>query len=274
MAKLTKKLEKAYAAHNVPVIDGMIIVDGIAVNPLLKDGNTKTGPRVKTFSTLPGDKEYNTEHGKVKGTCPFTCPGCYGTCGFYNFPDNKNKLAANTVLCREHLDTVDAAIRAQLDTLPGVDIRIHATGDFIGDAYAEMWRNIACDYKNNHFWTYTKVEKYETLFDGLENANIVKSLLPFGGFNFGHIEYIFRAYVKLVDMGAAPYICRCTFDTNQHCQDCRGCIENKYVLFVEHSTGYVAAEDPLFAAACEIVDAQKNNPPAVIAARIRELLNI
>ena len=102
----------------------------------------------------------------------------------------------------------------------------------------------------------------------------MRSIVLEFGFNFGHIDYIFRAYLELVARGESPYICRCTFDKNQHCENCRGCIENKYVLFVEHSTAYKAEKDPLFAAACAIVDAQKNNPPEKIAEMIRAALGI
>lgn len=275
MADITKKLEKAYEKHSVTVsADRIHSACGISVKPLLKDGNSKTGKKVKTFSTLAGKKEYKTAYGNVCGTCPINCDGCYGMCGCYNFSNVKDTLAANTILCEKDLEFVNNAIRAQLDTLPGVDIRIHATGDFMNDNYAAMWHDIARDYKNNHFWTYTKVKKYETLFDDLENANIVKSIIDGIGFNFGHIEYILRVYLELVARGERPYICRCTFDPDQHCENCRGCIENKYVLFAEHSTDYVAADDPLFPAACEIVNAQKDHTHAEICEMIRAALNI
>lgn len=192
MTKLTKKLQNAYKAHGVKVsADASRIVNkaGIETTPLLKDGNTKTGPRVKTWSMLPTNDTYNTkEFGQVSGTCPMHCPGCYGTCGFYNFPSNVENLARNTVLSYTDLEFIDAAIRAQLDTLPGIDVRIHATGDFFSDEYLNMWRGIVRDYTNNRFWTYTKTE-HENAFDEFDNANIVNSILPDG-------------YITIKDRGA------------------------------------------------------------------------
>lgn len=273
MARLTRKEIAAYKAHNITVtVDGARIVSPIGnIMPVLKDGNTKTGKRVKTFSVMPTNKVFDTAFGKVCGTCPFHCEKCYATKGKYNCDNVINSNAINTILARDYLEFLDSAIRAQLDTLPGVDIRIHAAGDFFNKEYAEMWRGIVADYPNNNFWTYTKSE-YENTFAGLENGNIVKSLLPGIGFNFGHIDYILRAYVELVARGESPYICRCTFDKKQHCENCRGCINNKYVLFVEHSTEYKAEKDPLFSVACAIVDMQKDHTPQEIATEIKKIL--
>lgn len=273
MSKLTKKEIAAYNAHSISVtIDGARIVSPIGdIMPVLKDGNTKTGKTVKTFSLLPTNKAFNTCFGTIPGTCPYHCEKCYATRGKYNCDNVINSNAINTILARDYMDFLDRAIRAQLDTLPGVDIRIHAAGDFFNKAYAEMWRGIVRDYPTNKFWTYTKTE-YENTFAGLENGNIVKSLLPGIGFNFGHIEYVLRAYVELVARGETPYICRCTFDKNQHCENCKGCIDNLYVLFVEHSTEYKAEKDPLFPAACAIVDMQKDHTPQEIATEIEKIL--
>lgn len=269
---MKKALKDSYKAYGIYTNGEKIVTPVGLVSPLLKEGNTKTGKTVYTFSLLPTNKTFETVYGTIKGSCPCNCQGCYATKGNYNFPGVRSSMAANTVLCYEHLDFVEKAIRAQLDTLPGVDIRIHAAGDFFNKEYADMWRRIASDYANtNKFWTYTKAE-YENTFSGLANANIVKSIIPGFGFNFGHIEYVLRAYVELVKRGETPYICRCTFDDAQHCEGCKGCINNKYVLFAEHSTEYKAAEDPLFSAALDIVNAQKDNTPAQISEMIRKIL--
>ena len=275
MAKLTRKQIAAYNAHNISITaDGARIVTPIGdIMPVLKDGNGKTGKRVKTFSTLAGKKAYKTIYGACRGTCSGNCPGCYAMTGKFNCSNVVNSNAANTILARDYMDFIDRAIRAQLDTLPGVDIRIHAAGEFFNKKYAEMWRGIVRDYPNNNFWTYTKSE-YEGTFDGLENGNIVKSIIDGVGFNYGDIAYLFRAYVELVARGEKPYICRCTFDKNQHCESCRGCINNKYVLFVKHSTpDYNAEKDPLFPDACRIVDLQKDHTPEEIAEEIIKILN-
>lgn len=270
---MLKGLKASYIKYGITVNGEKIVSPrGVVVSPFLKPGNSKTGKSVYTYSNLPTNKTFETIYGAVKGTCPYNCAGCYATKGFYNFSNTKNALAVNTMLCYTELEFVEKAIRAQLDTLPGVDVRIHAAGDFFSKEYAEMWRGIVRDYPNNKFWTYTKAE-YENIFDEFENANIVKSIIPGVGFNFGHIDYIFKAYTELVERGEKPYICRCTFDKSQHCEGCKGCINNKYVLFVEHSTEYVAENDEHFAAAREIVDKQTDASPEEIRAAITELLN-
>ena len=168
-------------------------------------------------------------------------------------------LAINTYLVNNHLDFAKRAIMAQLEIIERGEVRIHASGDFntINSAvYAEMWYEIANKFNSFRFWTYTKIKQYETLFDNLKNANIVKSVLPGIGFNFGTCEYIINAYYTLKDLGQSVYICKCGIDKNQHCEKCGVCATYKYVLFVEHSTNYKAEADPLYAKLCEIVNNQ------------------
>ena len=105
-------------------------------------------------------------------------------------------------------------------------------------------------------WTYTKVREYESAFDDLKNANIVKSIIPHVGVNFGKCEYIINAYLALKARGESVYICKCGIDKKQHCEKCGVCAAYKYVLFVEHSTGYDATKDPLFHSLCELVNNQ------------------
>ena len=100
------------------------------------------------------------------------------------------------------------------------------------------------------------MQKFETLFDDLSNANIVKSIIPHIGVNFGKCEYIINAYFTLKAMGLNVYICKCGIDKNQHCEGCKVCASYDYVLFVEHSTGYKAEEDKLFSKLCEIINNQ------------------
>ena len=255
LVKLSKKA--IYAQYGITYKDGKILCpDGQFHPELLKDGNSKTGAAVKTWSMLPGNKN--------GGTCPCTCPGCYamrgrcaGACvvACYRF---------NTWLVNNHIDFFRRAIMAQLATFNSTEIRIHAAGDFMTEdpaAYANTWHYIAenargLDGKKHVFWTYTKVEQFETLFDDLDNANIVKSKIKGIGFNFGHCDYIIRAYEMLKARGENVYICRCGIDKNQHCQSCGHCSSATYVLFIEHSTEYNAEKDPLFPVLKAIIEAQ------------------
>lgn len=91
------------------------------------------------------------------------------------------------------------------------------------------------------------------MFDELKNANIVKSVIPHVGVNFGHCDYIISAYYALREMGEKVYICKCGFDDKQHCERCGVCAGYKYVLFLEHSTKYNGKADPLYSKLYEIV---------------------
>lgn len=247
--KITKRINRAeiYARHGIEYKAGKILSPLGWIEPLLKQGNTKTGKEVYTYSTLPTNKVFDTIYGPVQGTCPCHCEGCYATKGNYNFPSVINALALQTVLARQYLDFVKRAIIAQLETLPEVkEIRIHAAGDFFSDEYFNMWCEIVALFPEKFFWTYTKVRKYESGFDKFVNANIVKSIIDGVGFNFGHVEYILATYKKLKAAGFRVYICKCGVDNNQHCHNCHSCSKYDFVLFIEHSTGYKPEESPLW----------------------------
>ena len=67
---------------------------------------------------------------------------------------------------------------------------------------------------------------------------MVQSVIKGWGYNYGHVAYIAALYYYLKRNNESVYICRCGIDPEQHCSDCNGCSDHKYVLFLEHSTGY------------------------------------
>ena len=245
---MTKK--EIYAAHGIELKDGKILSPVGMISPLLVNGNAKLGKGVWTFSTLAGNIEYNAVvNGNavtVKGTCVCNCQGCYAQTGFYKMSSTVNALAIRTIIARDYVDFMVRAITAQIHA-DGITLcRIHAAGDFIGTDYIMAWRKIVKACKGCKFWTYTKNPVAENAFDDLDNINIVKSIIPGCGFNFGHCDYIINTYDMLKAAGKSVHVCKCGFDKNQHCVNCKGCSENEYVLFVEHSTAYKAAEDPRY----------------------------
>lgn len=265
MKKQVKKQSKkqVYAKYGI-VYDGKHIVSPIGeISEFLKEGNDKTGKQVYTFSILPGTGVFSANVNGIeieeKGSCACDCIGCYAKTGRYNMDNVIYSMIVNTYLVNHHIDFVKACIMAQLEYIGRGEIRIHAAGDFNTEdpeAYTSMWLEIANKFNSFRFWTYTKVKKYETLFDNLKNANIVKSVIPGIGVNFGTCEYIINAYYTLKDMWQSVYICKCGIDKNQHCENCGVCASYKYVLFIEHSTAYKAEKDPLYAKLCEIVNNQ------------------
>lgn len=260
-----KKINKTeiYAKYGIEFKNGKIVSPIGLICEFLKEGNSKTGKAVYTFSLLPGTGEFSgNANGKeftVKGSCACDCIGCYAQTGFYKMKNVINSLAINTYLVNNHLDFVKACISAQLECMVRGEIRIHASGDFKTEnsaAYAEMWHDIAKRFNSFRFWTYTKIRVFENLFDDLKNANIVKSVIPGLGFNFGHCDYIINAYYTLKDLGQSVYICKCGIDKTQHCEKCGVCATYDFVLFLEHSTEYKAEQDPLYEKLCEIVNNQ------------------
>ena len=251
------------------------------INPLLVNGNTKIGKGAYHFSTLPTDRIYHIDiNGKeysVKGTCPCTCMNkegkitCYATKGNYNFKTVIRSLAIKTLLSYEFLEWVENAIKAQIEADQIKLVRIHAAGDFFSIEYAKMWRRIAESFPAVTFWTYTKNRKAEKAFDGMENANIVKSFLPNGKMNFGHCDHVMEMYRILKASGKKVHICFCGIEKfagiePKHCTDCHGCAENDYVLFIEHSTDYQAEKDPLFPELVKLILSQDQTAEAEKAA--------
>jgi len=259
--KITKK--DIYAKYGIEYKDGKVLSPVGWIPELLKEGNEKTGKQVYTFSLLPGTGNYMTECNghtiAAKGTCVCNCSGCYAMTGRYNCGNVIKSMIVNTWLVNNYIWFVKACIMAQLECIGRGEIRIHAAVDFNTQnpgEYSNMWLDIARKNNSFRFWTYTKIKQYETLFDGLKNANIVKSVIPGIGVNFGHCEYIINAYYTLRDLGKKVYICRCGIDKNQHCERCGICATYDYVLFVEHSTEYKAEKDPYYQKLVEIVNNQ------------------
>ena len=261
---MKKESKKAiYAAFEIEYENGKILAPLFGlINPLLVDGNSKLGKGVWTFSTLPGNKLYSVViNGKafdVLGTCLCNCAGCYAQTGFYNMPSVMQSNAIKTVLSREYMDFVKRAIIAQIHAENIKLCRIHASGDFFNSAYVNMWREIIKACPDCVFWSYTKNADAENAFNDLANVNIVKSIIPGFGFNFGHCDYILKVYKALKAMGKSVYICRCGIDKNQHCVNCKGCSENAFVLFIEHSTAYKAETDAAFDELKAIIESQNN----------------
>lgn len=256
--KKTKKM--IYAEYGIE-FDGQHINSPAGwIPPVLVDGNSKIGKGIYHFSTFPGTGIYTIQIGPfsidVKGTCPCDCVGCYAMTGNFRYDNVKLGLAIKTYLARNYMEFIERAILAQIDADGVKFIRIHASGDFFSLEYAAMWRRIAAARPGVVFWTYTKFKAAETIFDGLENANIVRSIIPGKGKNYGTCEYILALYEYLKAAGKNVYICRCGIDDNQHCTNCRGCSINEYVLFIEHSTKYNAKKDPLYPVIKQIIENQ------------------
>lgn len=257
---MNKAQENIYKEYGIDVDSGKLVSPLGLIPPVMINGNEKIGKGIYHFSTLPGTKEYsvtiNCKEYQTKGTCVCDCIGCYAMTGNYRYSNTINNIAIRNVLAMEYLYFLEKAINAQIKAENIKFVRIHASGDFYSIEYAIMWRRIAINNPGVTFWTYTKNAACESIFDGLDNANIVKSVIPGKGVNFGHCDYILSCYEFLKAAGKTVYICRCGIDKNQHCTNCKGCSKNEYVLFIEHSTSYKAEKDPLFPVIKALIESQ------------------
>lgn len=241
---------QVYKSFGIDYKAGKILYNGEYIPELLVDGNSKLGKGVWTWSMLPGNIEhtvtYNGRTITAMGTCNCNCAGCYAQTGFYNMPNTKYSNALKTIIARNSLEFMKNAIIAQIHASGIKLVRIHASGDFFSVDYIHSWQEIAIACPDCILWTYTKNHIAEGAFDHISNVNVVKSMIPGFGFNFGHCDYIMAMYDSLKSAGKSVHVCKCGFDKNQHCVNCKGCSENEYVLFVEHSTSYKAESDECF----------------------------
>lgn len=265
---------QVYAKYGIRYHKGRIEAPEFGmIAPLLVNGNKKIGKGCYHFSMLPTNGGFSFAHNgatyEIAGTCCCTCRNddgevtCYATKGNYNFPSVRRSLGIKTFLARHHLDFVRRAIMAQIEADRISICRVHVAGDFFSSAYVDMWREIAQTFPGVTFWTYTKVRTAEGAFDDIRNFNVVKSLIPGHGFNYGNCAYIIALYEALRGMRKRVYICRCGIDETQHCFDCGACRSCDYVLFLEHSTKYNAQEDALFPVLKCIIESQDDSFRAV-----------
>lgn len=261
---MKKELKNAIETNGLKVYGDLIMINNELFPLPLVQGNEKLGTSVWHSSTLPTNKLITA---KLKdgreftepGTCPFSCKGCYGESGNYKYNHTKYWLIMRTRLLRNYPDIYFLLVDLQIKHENIEKLRIHAVGDFLpGEAIG--FYNVIKKYPNVKSWTYTKLSVSGDIatLDSLENCNVVKSVVPGFGFNFGKIAYIANLYYFLKRNNKSVYICRCGIDKNQHCSNCNGCSGHEYVLFIEHSTGYKPEKDYGYNKIVSLIESQKN----------------
>jgi len=218
------------------------------------------------FSTLAGTKTweavFNGDSIRISGTCKCQCEHCYGCSGRYVMPSVIKSNTWRTVAARVYQEWLEKTIVAQINWgkngHPLKCVRVHITGDFFSPEYIALWRRIISACPDTEFWTYTKNPDAENAFDDIDNMNVVKSIIPGYGFNFGRAGYVINLYKELTAAGIPTHICRCGIDKNQHCDSCGACRKLGRVLFLEHGSDYKPKKDPDFAEFCRICDSPEN----------------
>lgn len=161
-------------------------------------------------------------------TCP-NCSKCASTCyaskAEVRYPKVKACRQLNFALSQKD-SFVEDMVKLLIKTKTKV-VRIHESGDFYSQEYADKWTNIALQLPEVQFYAYTK-SPYRPCSD---NINIVESILPDGSLNYGPVEVIVP---KAKQFGA--YVCPCKpGDRHKLCGSiCTVCRTNPFVVFVQH----------------------------------------
>ena len=193
---------------------------------MAEGGNTKIKGDVLSFSLTPGRSCLN-------------CSDCFSTCyamkSYRQYIQSKNCLDINTDLAEQNVPLLESLLKAQILDYQtkkkgkAVYVRIHVAGDFISQAYVDMWARVATAFPGVRFWTYTKVDHLFN-FSGIpDNVNVIRSFID-GKLNFGSAGYV-RDLVE--NHGAVE--CPAVGNKDIKCvRDCKHCVWHDRVAFLEH----------------------------------------
>lgn len=196
----------------------------------------------------------------------FTCRNC-STCRDTCYARKAQRLYVNTLLRRSYmtwlamhfLAWLKQEIIAEIEKEKPDFIRIHSSGDFFSQNYADMWTEIAKLFPETKFYYYTKVSnilELETL-KNMENVNQVSSILPEGERNYGDKAFVAAMVEKYGSkVKVCPYHAPGTEKIFRyrrlnknfrwqtivikqfpqiHCgTDCRFCMSHEFVIFYIH----------------------------------------
>lgn len=210
--------EHLTTAHEVRTLTGRLQPQRMV------EGNAKIKGNTLVFSLTPGRSCPN---------CTDCIKSCYAMKAYVQYDASKNAWDINTDLAETNLPLLEALLKAQiLDRLQAkteqLYVRIHVAGDFLSQAYVDMWERIAKTFPTVLFWTYTK-----TAWDFSAmptNVNIIDSYID-GQINYGPIEYV----MNLVEHNGA-FLCPATVPGAEvKCvKDCKYCVTGRKPVFIEH----------------------------------------
>jgi hypothetical protein len=171
-----------------------------------------------------------------------TCPNC-DECKYTCYARKSEKLYPTVRPCRmenwkaSKLDNFQSrmikTIQKAVINYGVTAIRIHESGDFYSQDYADKWEYIATTLKGYLdssliFYAYTK-----SPYRPLKGVNIVESILPCGNINFGTKREVYKLAkqhkAKVCPYGLTPKGFKLICGKN-----CKACFTHKYVVFVKH----------------------------------------
>lgn len=207
-----------------PTTQAITIATTRAPRKRMTNGNVKV--KALLFSLTPVVSCLNS------ATCASTC---YAVKSHRQYPSVRNLWDDNLDLANNNLWALYDDLRAQLKTTKQTLVRIHQSGDFVSQAYVDMWATLAREFTSLTFYYYTKVDH---LFDfsrlnTLSNVSEVQSMLN-GKRNYGSLGYVQRL---AEETGAV--ICPATHGDDKKdikCGlNCTACmVKGAKVVFVQH----------------------------------------
>lgn len=189
-------------------------------------------------------------------SCGMHCKGCYAVnCCTGAHGDNVTLSWYRWYFIEKHFpELYFSLVRYELAHTKKETVRLHESGDFIGESDAAFWLEIMKEFTEIRFYTYTK-SNYDAVNEmkKLANCNIVNSL-PCGKINYGNADYIASLAAKIIASGKECHICACgtaaekeynaahkrtndnkAGDNKKYCGSvCKACAYCENVLFYEH----------------------------------------
>ena len=185
---------------------------------LLKAGNKKIARTTLYWSITPVISCPNC--GACKQHCYALFPYCF-------YPAVKKSWDLNFSLAKTG-DFVHQVEYQLTKSKTCQSVRVHVAGDFFSTDYINAWAGIIKNFPSIKFYGYSKV--FELLpvdsLNRLKNCNIINSIAPDGGVNFGNAERV--KYLESVGFK----LCPATAGKNVNCgSTCKICLTNKKVCF-------------------------------------------
>lgn len=146
---------------------------------IVGNGNIKLGNNIGTWSTLYGDKEYETPFGMVKGTCSGRCSACSKSCYVrksYRYGSVIKRHAANTIAMRENINKCFGDLNLQLSRKrkPFDWVRIDQSGEIENEEQFQGWIWLAKNHPESHFYVYTKA--YDFVIPEILKRNVPNNM--------------------------------------------------------------------------------------------------
>lgn len=161
-----------------------------------------------------------------------TCPNC-GSCAKTCYAFKPERIRSNVKACREsnYIMSQRSSFVSDMVTLirklGRLVVRIHESGDFYSQEYADKWSRIAQLLPEVWFYCYTKSPYHPDA----DNINVIESILPGGELNYGKAEHILPLAQKY-----DAFVCPCKpKDRSKLCGTvCTVCQTAKHVVFIQH----------------------------------------